>query len=161
MSNPPIVAVGIDGSEQALTAAKWALDVAGRRHIPLEVIHSWSIPLPPVGLGPAPVGLSDEHVREAAQSVLDDATTRLTSLAPEVAVTGTLYPGTPTSALLEAVRAVLACRRRKFGSRPRDRVHSRFCDAASCCSLHLPGGGRADEGVRQSWHRSGAGRRRH
>jgi nucleotide-binding universal stress UspA family protein len=102
MWNPPIVAVGIDGSEQAFVAAKWALDVAARRHIPLEVIHSWSIPLPPVGLGPAPVGLSDDHIREAAQSVLDDTTTRLTASAPEVTITGTLYPGTPASALLEA-----------------------------------------------------------
>jgi nucleotide-binding universal stress UspA family protein len=102
MSNTPIVAVGIDGSEQAFAAAKWAVDVAARRHVPLEVIHSWSIPLPPVGLGPAPVGLSDDHIREAAQSVLDDATTRLNASAPDVVITGTLYPGTPATALLEA-----------------------------------------------------------
>ena len=54
MSNRPAIAVGVDGSEQAFTAASWALDTAARRHMPLHVVHSWSIPLPPVGLGPAP-----------------------------------------------------------------------------------------------------------
>jgi nucleotide-binding universal stress UspA family protein len=102
MSNRPAVVVGVDGSEQAYTAAAWALDVAARRHLPLEVVHSWSIPLPPVGLGPAPVGLSDDRIREAAQAVLDSVVTRLQETAPDVAVTGTLFPGTPASALLEA-----------------------------------------------------------
>lgn len=101
MSNPAVV-VGVDGSEQALTAARWALDVAARRHQPLEVVHSWSIPLPPVGLGPAPVGLNDDNIREAAQRVLDDAVETLAAKGPDVQIVGTLYPGTPTAALLEA-----------------------------------------------------------
>jgi nucleotide-binding universal stress UspA family protein len=70
--------------------------------MPLHVVHSWSIPLPPVGLGPTPVGLSDDRIRDAAQAVLDDAVNRLQSSAPDVTVTGSLYPGTPTAALLEA-----------------------------------------------------------
>jgi nucleotide-binding universal stress UspA family protein len=102
MSNRPAIAVGVDGSEQAFTAASWALEAAARRHVPLHVVHSWSIPLPPVGLGPAPVGLSDDRIRDAAQAVLDDAVTRLQSTAPDVTITGSLYPGTPTAALLEA-----------------------------------------------------------
>ena len=91
MSNPAVV-VGVDGSEQALIAARWALDVAARRHQPLEVVHSWSIPLPPVGLGPAPVGLNDDNIREAAQRVLDDAVETLTARAPDVQIVGTLVP---------------------------------------------------------------------
>ena len=102
MSNPTTVVVGVDGSEQALTAAQWALDVAARRHLPLEVIHSWSVPLPPVGLGPTPVNLNDESLRAAAQRVVDDAVSTLQATAPDVSLTGTLYPGTPTAALLEA-----------------------------------------------------------
>jgi nucleotide-binding universal stress UspA family protein len=102
MTAPTTVVVGVDGSEQAMTAARWALDVAVRRHLPLEVVHSWSVPLPPVGLGPAPVGLSDDSLRDAAQRVLDDAVATLTGSAPNATVSGTLYPGTPTSALLEA-----------------------------------------------------------
>ena len=102
MSNPTTVVVGVDGSEQALTAAQWALDVAARRHLPLEVIHSWSIPLPPVGLGPTPVDLNDDSLRDAAQRVVDDAVATLQATAPDVTITGTLYPGTPTAALLEA-----------------------------------------------------------
>lgn len=102
MSNRPAIAVGVDGSDQAFIAASWALDAAARRHIPLHVVHSWSIPLPPVGLGPAPVGLSDDRIRDAAQAVLDDAVSRLQSTAPDVTITGALFPGTPTAALLEA-----------------------------------------------------------
>lgn len=96
------VVVGVDGSEQAMTAARWGLDVAVRRHLPLEVVHSWSVPLPPVGLGPAPVGLNDDTLRSAAQRVLDDTVGELRAAAPDATVTGTLYPGTPTAALLEA-----------------------------------------------------------
>ncbi|MEO8108269.1 MAG: universal stress protein [Actinomycetes bacterium] len=102
MSNHPAVVVGVDGSEQAFTAAAWALDVAARRHVPLDIVHSWSIPLPPVGLGPAPVGLSDDRIRDAAQSVLDDAVARLQATAPDVTIHGSLYPGTPAAALLDA-----------------------------------------------------------
>lgn len=102
MSNRPAVVVGVDGSEQAYTAAAWALDAAARRHLPLDVIHSWSIPLPPVGMGPAPVGLSDDRIRDAAQSVLDDAVERLQATAPDVTINGSLYPGTPAAALLDA-----------------------------------------------------------
>ena len=102
MSNRPAVVVGVDGSEQAFTAAVWALDVAARWHVPLDVVHSWSIPLPPVGLGPAPVGLSDDRIQDAAQSVLDDAVGRLQATAPDVTITGSLYPGTPAAALLDA-----------------------------------------------------------
>ncbi len=102
MSNRPAVVVGVDGSEQAFNAAVWALDVAARWHVPLDVVHSWSIPLPPVGLGPAPVGLSDDRIRDAAQSVLDDAVGRLQATAPDVTITGSLYPGTPAAALLDA-----------------------------------------------------------
>lgn len=102
MTNRPAVVVGIDGSDEAFTAALWALDVAARRHVPLDVVHSWSIPLPPVGLGPAPVGLSDDRIRDAAQSVLDDAVSRLQATAPDVTINGSLYPGTPAAALLGA-----------------------------------------------------------
>ena len=102
MMTHPAVAVGVDGSEQAMVAAQWALDAAARRHVPLEVVHSWSIPLPPVGLGPAPVGLTDDRIQEAAQSVLDQAVESLRARTSEIEVTGTLYPGTPSAAMLEA-----------------------------------------------------------
>lgn len=98
----PAVAVGVDGSQQAMSAAQWALDVAVRRHVPLEVVHSWSIPLPPVGLGPTPVGLGDDRIQDAAQTVLDQAVATLRATGSEVEISGTLYPGTPAGALLEA-----------------------------------------------------------
>ncbi len=108
MAHRPAVVVGVDGSDQSFTAATWALDAAARHHMPLDVVHSWSIPLPPVGLGPAPVGLSDDRIRDAAQAVLDDAVNRLQATAPDVTINGSLYPGTPAAGLLEAAeRATL------------------------------------------------------
>ena len=101
MTHRPAVVVGVDGSEESQKAAAWALDVAARRHVPLHVVHSWSIPLPPVGMGPAPVGLSDDRIKDAAQSVLDDAVDRLKATAPDVTIDGALYPGTPAAALLD------------------------------------------------------------
>lgn len=119
MTNRSAIAVGIDGSEQAYTAAAWALDAAARRHLPLDVVHSWSIPLPPVGLGPTAVGLGDDRLRHAAQAVLDDAVTRLQGTAPDVTVKGSLLPGTPSVALLDAAeRAMLVV----VGSSGLDRV---------------------------------------
>jgi len=107
MTNPTTVVVGVDGSEQAMTAAQWALDVAARRHLPLEVVHSWSVPLAFVGLGPTPVGRNDDSLRDAAQRVLDDAVMTLSRTASDVTITGTLAPGTPTSALLDTAERAL------------------------------------------------------
>ena len=125
MSNRPAIAVGVDGSEQAFTAASWALDAAARRHVPLHVVHSWSIPLPPVGLGPAPVGLSDDRIRDAAQAVLDDAVTRLQATAPDVTITGSPLPGNPDGCTSRCGRAVHPGRRRQLWTGPGHRVHPR------------------------------------
>ena len=53
---------------------------SGCRRSPSRALSTWSTAgrshLPPVGLGPAPVGLSDDRIRDAAQAVLDDAVAR-------------------------------------------------------------------------------------
>ena len=148
----PAVAVGVDGSEEALTAAQWALDVAVRRNIPVEVVHSWSIPLPPVGLGPAPVGLSDDRIQEAAQTVLDEAVAALKARGTPVDVTGTLYPGTPSAGLLEAAeRSTLVV----VGASGLDRitefvlgsVTQQVVAHADCPVAVVPYGKEADPGV--------------
>lgn len=119
MSTRPTVVVGIDGSDEAFAAALWASEDATRRNVPLDVIHSWAIPLPPVGIGPAPLGVADDRIRDAAQSVLDDAVTRIRESAPAATVNGTLYPGTPAGALLDAAeRATLVV----VGSSGLDRI---------------------------------------
>ena len=143
MSNRPAVAVGVDGSEQAFTAAAWALDVAARRHIPLDVVHSWSIPLPPVGLGPAPVGLSDDRIRDAAQAVLDDAVTRLQATAPDVTDQRIALPRHSVSCAARGSRARHPRRRRKFRARPSDRVHPRFSHPTGRHARSMPRRGRS------------------
>lgn len=104
---PPVV-VGFDGSDGAVAALDWATDEAARRDLPLRVVHAWSIPLPPVPMGPAVVGPSDDALKGAAQEMLDEGVARATGRAPDVDVTGTLQASPPATALLrEATDAAL------------------------------------------------------
>lgn len=100
---PPVV-VGLDGSDGALAALDWAADEAARRDLPLRVVHAWSIPLPPVPMGPAVVGPSDEALKDAAQELLDEAVSRVREQRPEVDVTGVLQTSPPATALLHEAR---------------------------------------------------------
>ncbi|MFL6123608.1 universal stress protein [Actinophytocola sp.] len=57
--NAPVV-VGVDGSESALHAVRWAADEARRRHLPLHLVHAHGIP---VGYAP---GFVDWHALHQA-----------------------------------------------------------------------------------------------
>lgn len=56
---PPVV-VGVDGSESALWATRWAADEATRRRAPLRIVHAFEIP---VGYPP---GFVDWHMLHEA-----------------------------------------------------------------------------------------------
>ena len=96
------VVVGIDGSVASRNATEWAAAEAQRRSLPLRIIHAWSIPLPPIAMGPTVQGPSDEQLRDAAQLVLDRAVTAATKAYPAVEIVGLLQAGQPTFVLLEA-----------------------------------------------------------
>jgi nucleotide-binding universal stress UspA family protein len=98
---PPVV-VGLDGSDAALVALDWATDEAARRGLPLVVVHAWSIPLPPVPMGPAVAGPSDDALRDAAQQLLDEGVRHASERAPDVEVTGDLHASPPATALMTA-----------------------------------------------------------
>ena len=95
------VAVGVDGSEGARLATAWAAAEAERRGMPLRVIHSWSVPLPPIGLGPTMMG-DDTALQAAAQNVLDDSVAHARTTTPGVDVQPELFAGSPSQALLKA-----------------------------------------------------------
>lgn len=96
------VVVGIDGSDTSLTALEWAVREAARRALPLRVLHAWSVPIPPVAMGPAVMRPDDDVLRQAASEVLDSAVERARAVDPRVEVVGKLEAGPPATLLLEA-----------------------------------------------------------
>ena len=70
---PSVIAVGVDGSEHAQRALRWAIDEARFRSAAVRVVTAWHVPLvvQERGTGSAPpvmVSLED-LVREAAEGV--------------------------------------------------------------------------------------------
>lgn len=100
-TRPPVV-VGLDGSDSARAALDWAIGEARLRRLPLQVIHTWSVPLPPVAMGPAVSGPSEDALREVAQTLLEEADDYVRAVAPEVEVTTELRATPPASALIQA-----------------------------------------------------------
>jgi nucleotide-binding universal stress UspA family protein len=66
------IVVGIDGSENARDALRWALDEARRRRAALEVVHAWQMPA--LWAYPyAPVGIESLPFEEKARELVDQA----------------------------------------------------------------------------------------
>jgi nucleotide-binding universal stress UspA family protein len=63
------VVVGLDGSDAATSALAWAAEEAGRREVPLHVIHAWDAPyLSPPG---SIVALNREAIEKDSRHLLD------------------------------------------------------------------------------------------
>ncbi len=97
--NGPIV-VGVDGSDAAGVALRWALEEARLRSARVVAVHAWSfVPPQPIGdpgmlampAGDLPGQLSAE--REAAQAGLDQALEELVGSAADVEVERKLVEG--------------------------------------------------------------------
>jgi nucleotide-binding universal stress UspA family protein len=101
----PAIVVGIDGSEQSSSAVDWAAREAVVRSLPLRVVHAWSVPIPPVAMGPAVMRPDDSLLRDAAQTVLDEAVSQVQAKHPEANVVADLQPGPPATVLLEAAES--------------------------------------------------------
>jgi nucleotide-binding universal stress UspA family protein len=82
--NEPVV-VGVDGSESALHAVRWAADEAQRRQVPLRLVHACEIP---VGYPPGFVDWHALHEALAAQgrTWLDQARQVVEEALPGLAV---------------------------------------------------------------------------
>ena len=96
------VVVGIDGSDSAVEAARWAAVEARRRRAPLRLLHAFAWTddhiVGHAGLG----GRYGDVLRESASSYLDTATRAARAVAPEVAVRGDLEVGKPIGTLAAA-----------------------------------------------------------
>lgn len=102
------VVVGVDGSEHAAAALRWAAEEARLRGAPLVVVHAWSY-MPPVpvaepGMVPMPaIGMPEslDAQRDVAGTALESA---VDDLLPEgLQVEQLLVEGAPADVLCETV----------------------------------------------------------
>jgi nucleotide-binding universal stress UspA family protein len=103
------VIVGVDGSEESLTAVEWAADEARLRDTPLRIIHVFTWPMLYAPLSAPMVGLEIDSLRQAAGQITSTAEHRAQARAPEFPVESTVLDGSPIPVLLDqAAHASLA-----------------------------------------------------
>ncbi|MDA8343069.1 MAG: universal stress protein [Actinomycetota bacterium] len=113
-ATPERIVVGVDGSDNATAAARWAAREAALRGVPLTVLHVWQ-------LLTVPLGYVTEDALDAiaagAQEVLDGAVALARSEAPGVEVEGKLVQGSPPATMLAEAKdaAMLVVGRRGHG----------------------------------------------
>ncbi|MDS1116293.1 universal stress protein [Gordonia westfalica] len=98
----PIV-VGVDGSEFALTAVRWAVAAASRERRPLQVLSA--VGLIPYAYAPTAMMTSDavtEAMQAGARRAVEDATVLAHEIDPDVRVEGKVLGGSPVLALRNA-----------------------------------------------------------
>ncbi|MEU1231056.1 universal stress protein [Streptomyces sp. NPDC005828] len=89
------IVAGVDGSPESLAAAGWAAREALHRGLPLRLAHAWR--WEPLDL---PLVQDPDEQQRAAYAVLRGAEATIAERHPELALTATLLPDTPVSALL-------------------------------------------------------------
>ncbi|MER5266584.1 universal stress protein [Actinosynnema sp. NPDC002837] len=100
MSGP--IVVGVDGSESALTAVRWAAGAAARHRAPLQLVHAYLLPK----RGYPDIVLSGRDVREAFEEQgrqwLGAAAASVRDLVPEVRTS--VVAAQPAAAVIAASR---------------------------------------------------------
>jgi nucleotide-binding universal stress UspA family protein len=98
------IVVGVDDSEQAVVALRWALAEGVLRQATVEVVHSWSPPMSAMPFGAtlrlrAHEGEIDAVARESVDEIVDGALAEMDDQPPEVL--RTILPGAPALTLVE------------------------------------------------------------
>jgi nucleotide-binding universal stress UspA family protein len=108
---PGTIVVGVDGSEGAERALRWAVEEAALRRAQLRVVHAWRVPL--LEAAPEPFVLAlpipDAHLeaigdayRSRAAALLDDAVERAVDGDPGLELDRVLLEGPAAAELLRA-----------------------------------------------------------
>jgi nucleotide-binding universal stress UspA family protein len=98
------IVVGLDDSEQAAAALRWALAEGVLRRATVEVVHSWSPPLSALPFGatlviPVDEAAVDSAARASVDEIVDAALAEMDDQPPEVL--RTILPGSPSITLVE------------------------------------------------------------
>lgn len=101
------IVVGIDGSDEARAALRWAVEEARLRDASVRVVHAWSLaPLAAPSVGAVPASyLAAQDIEEfeaTSRELLDSAVADFIGDDRPVRVETELVRGTPARALLEA-----------------------------------------------------------
>ena len=93
---------GVDGSEGAQHALRWAVAEAARRDATLVLVHAWE--LPPVVAYPFAAGPMFETaaIEDAAQRVMRAAVSDVRAIDADVMVESAVVHGAPATVLLQA-----------------------------------------------------------
>jgi nucleotide-binding universal stress UspA family protein len=102
------IVVGVDDSEQAAAALRWALAEAVLRHATVEVVHAWSPPVSALPFGAtlhlrANEGEIDALARASVDELVDSALAEMDQQPPEVL--RTILPGAPALTLVEVAES--------------------------------------------------------
>ena len=99
------IAVGIDGSDTSLGAAKWAAAVAGKLGRSLQLVHSTSHPTRLLGIGDPTLSqqLADSLTEDGTR-ILSEAVAAVREHAPEAQLTTLLDEEAPATTLLTAAK---------------------------------------------------------
>lgn len=103
LSGPRIV-VGVDDSEVAAAALRWALEEGALRQCTVEVVHSWSAPLSALPFGatfviPVDEAEIDSTARDSVDALVDSQLAEMETQPPEVL--RTILPGAAAATLIE------------------------------------------------------------
>ncbi|HEX6418054.1 MAG TPA: universal stress protein [Acidimicrobiales bacterium] len=98
------IVVGVDDSEQAAAALRWALAEGALRQATVEVVHAWSPPLSALPFGatlviPVDEAAIDSAARASVDDLVDGALAEMDARPPEVL--RTILPGGPATTLVE------------------------------------------------------------
>ena len=102
------IVVGVDDSEQAAAALRWALAEGALRQATVEVVHAWSPPMSALPFGAtlhmrAHEGEIDAIARTSVDEIVDAALAEMDDRPPEVL--RTILPGSPAPTLVEVAES--------------------------------------------------------
>ena len=98
-----MVVVGVDGSDEAKAALRFALEEASLRGATLRIVHVWTLPTAPGAFGIAAPPSADylEHLRAEAERVVDHVLSEVPA-GDRPPIERRVVQGAPSPVLIEA-----------------------------------------------------------